>query len=103
MNRKFYKYDFDRKVPMREVENSLLLAVLAVECLYGRSGIRNDAVFELHLKKRSCVIDAATDIGGSIARIFTGFLCQEFGEEVFKVKRVGNGNLYRQSQAKTPV
>ena len=38
--------------------------------------------------KRSCVVDAATEVGGAIARIFTGFLTREFGEEAFKVERI---------------
>jgi len=33
-------------------------------------------------------VDAATDVGRAIARIFTGFLTREFGEEAFKVERV---------------
>ena len=39
-----------------------------------------------------CVVDAATDVGRSIARIFTGFLSREFGEETFKVERVGDAH-----------
>ena len=38
--------------------------------------------------KRSCVVDAATDVGRAIARIFTGFLTREFGEEAFQVQRI---------------
>ena len=39
-------------------------------------------------KKRACVVDAGTEVGRHIARIFTGFLTREFGEEAFKVERV---------------
>jgi hypothetical protein len=38
------------------------------------------------------VVDAATDVGRAIARIFTGFLSREFGEEAFKVERVGDAH-----------
>ena len=89
MNRELYRYNFDSEVPIRDVEESLLLAVLATECLHGRSLVRLDASFCLDSKKRSCVVDAATEVGCAIARIFTGFLSREFGEEAFKVKRVG--------------
>ena len=89
MNRELYRYNFDSKVPIRDVEESLLLAVLAAESLHGRSLVRLDASFCLDSRKRSCIVDAATEVGRAIARIFTGFLTREFGEEAFKVERVG--------------
>jgi len=89
MNRELYRYNFDSKVPIRDVEESLLLAVLAAESLHGRSLVRLDASFCLDSQKRSCIVDAATEVGRAIARIFTGFLTREFGEESFKVERVG--------------
>jgi hypothetical protein len=93
MNRELYRYNFDSKVPFREIEESLLLAVLAAEGLHGRSLVRMDASFSLDRTKRSCVIDAATEVGRSIARIFTGFISHEFGEEAFKIERLGDGPM----------
>jgi hypothetical protein len=63
MNRELYRYNFDSKVPIRDVEESLLLAVLAAESLHGRSLVRLDASFCLDSHKRSCVVDAATEVG----------------------------------------
>jgi len=88
MNQELYRYNFDSKIPIQEVEDSLLLAVLAAESLHGRSLVRLDASFRLNTKKRSCVVDSATEVGRAIARIFTGFLTREFGEESFKVERI---------------
>ena len=88
MNRDLYRYHFKATVPLRDVEASLLLAVLATESLHGRALVRLDASFCLNTHKRSCVLDAATDVGRAIARIFTGFLTREFGEEAFKVERI---------------
>ena len=88
MNRELYRYNFNSNVPLRDVEESLLLAVLATESLHGRSLVRLDASFCLDAGKRSCVVDAATDVGRAIASIFTGFLSREFGEEAFKVERI---------------
>ncbi len=88
MNRELYRYNFAETVPLRDVEESLLLAVLATECLHGRSLVRLDASFYLDNKKRSCVVDAATEVGRAIARIFTGFITREFGEKAFKVERI---------------
>jgi hypothetical protein len=88
MNRELYRYCFNNKVPFSEVEESLLLAVLAAESLHGRSLVRLDASFCLDSHKSTCVVDAASDVGRSIARIFTGFLTREVGEEAFRVERV---------------
>ena len=88
MNRELYRYNFNAKVPLRDVEESLLLAVLATESLHGRALVRLDASFCLDTGRRSCVVDAATEVGRAIARIFTGFLTREFGEEAFKVERI---------------
>lgn len=87
MNQKSYRYSFNDKLPLQNIEDSLFLAVLATECLYGRSRIRLDASFCLKKKKRFCVIDASTEVGYHIARIFTGFLISEFGVEAFRIKR----------------
>lgn len=86
-----YRYDFESEVPRREVEESLLLAVLAAESLHGRERVVLDAEFRLDPKTRSCVVDASTEVGMAIARLFTGFLSREFGEEVFTVKRMTAG------------
>ena len=88
MNRELYRYNFNSDVPLQDVEESLLLAVLATGSLHGRSQVRLDASFCLDAGKRACVVDAATDVGRSIASIFTGFLTREFGEEAFKVERI---------------
>ena len=88
MNRELYRYNFAATVPLGDVEQSLLLAVLATECLHGRSLVRLDASFCLDNDRRSCVVDAATEVGRAIARIFTGFLTREFGEKAFKVERI---------------
>ena len=88
MNRELYRYKFDATVPLHDVEDSLLLAVLATESLHGRALVRLDASFCLDAGRRACVVDAATDVRRAIARIFTGFLTREFGEEAFKVERI---------------
>jgi hypothetical protein len=89
MVRTVYSFRFNDGVSLSEIEDSLLLSVFAVESLYGRSRIKLDASFCLEKKKRACVVDASTEIGCHIARIFTGFLICEFGEDAFKVERLG--------------
>jgi len=88
VSRDIYRYRFERDVPMREARESLLLAVLAAECLHGESRVRLDADYRFSRQKRTCVIDATTDVGRDISRIFTGFAIKEFGEDAFQVERL---------------
>jgi len=88
MDTRSYRYEFHEGVSLQEVEETLMLAALAVESLHGRSQLRLDAAFRLDKAARTCVVDARSDVGRSIARIFTGFLTREFGEDGFKVRKI---------------
>ena len=95
MTKDLYRYAFTADVPIEEVEASLLLAVMATESLHGETQTRLDAAHFLDPAKRACVIDAGTQVGRDLNRLFTGFLAREFGEDAFRVERVD-------SQSTTP-
>ncbi|MCP4594527.1 MAG: hypothetical protein GY842_27665 [bacterium] len=88
MSREIYRYGFSPSVPPDEIEGTLLLAVLATESLHGESHVRLDASYCFDADMRSCVIDAGTDVGRDICRMFTGFATREYGERSFSVRRV---------------
>lgn len=88
MSHDIYRYEFSNDIPIQEVEQSLALSVLTTESLHGRSQVRMDASFFLDSEHRACIVDAGTEVGRNIARIFTGYLTREFGEGAFKVKRI---------------
>jgi hypothetical protein len=87
MTKETYRYTFEPSARMQDVEEALLLAVLAVESLHGQSRVRMDAAYCLNAEKRVCVIDATSQVGRDICRIFTGFAIREFGEHAFSVRR----------------
>lgn len=87
MIRSVYKYSFEKLIPMNDVEDSLMLAALAAESLHGRSAMKLDAAFCLNTKTRTCIIDAETQMGCDIARMFTGFITKGFGEQSFSVEQ----------------
>ena len=89
MTREIYRYTFGATARMHDVEEALLLAVLAVESLHGQSRVRMDASYCVDAEKRVTVIDASTSVGRDICRIFTGFALREFGEAAVKVRRIG--------------
>ena len=88
MNREIHRYSFKTSVPGSEIEETLHLAVLAAEGLYGQSRVHIDAGYFLDAEKRACVIDAGSDVGRDISRIFGGYALREFGEGAFDVNRV---------------
>jgi hypothetical protein len=88
MPKEIYRYKFTEGVSLRDVEETLLLAVLAAESLHGQSRVRLDAGYSIEKDKPTCVIDAATDVGRDISRIFTGLAIREFGEDAFQVERI---------------
>lgn len=90
-SRTSYRYTFKRHVPIDDVQDSLTLAVLGAEQLHGRARMRLEAGFRLDRQRRICTIDASTTVGQDIARLFAGYLAQEFGEKAFQVRRGGHG------------
>lgn len=98
MTKEIYRYQFGDAVSSRDIEETLLLAVLAAECLHGQSRVRLDAAYCLDEDHRACVVDASTDVGRDISRVFTGFAIREFGEDAFQVKRVNPDALRAGSQ-----
>lgn len=83
-----YRYTIDPSVPIAEAEITLLLSVIAVESLHGQSQARLDAVHSLDAGTRSVTIDATTDVGRDLNKLFAGYLAAEFGADSFKVQRV---------------
>ncbi len=90
MTKELYRYRFTAEVPVEEVEASFLLAVLATESLHGEAQTRLDAAHYLDPNKGALVIDAGTQVGRDLNRLFTGFIAREFGPDAFDVERVSN-------------
>lgn len=88
MEREVYRFQFLETVPLERVEETLCLSTLATEGVHGRSQVRLNASFRLDKAERTCEVDAGTDVGITLARILTGLLTEEFGEEAYRVERV---------------
>ena len=93
--RSVYRITFTIPVDMEAVEETLLLAIFAVSCLHGEAAVRLDAGYAIGTSERVVVIDASTDIGVAVTRVFIGFCTREFGDDVFGVARA-SGPLPRQ-------
>ena len=83
-----YRFRFLDSVPLADVEDILVVVYSAAQGIHGRAEVRLDARFSLDLGTRTCRMDASTEVGRTLARIFTEMLIQSFGEESFRVVRV---------------
>ena len=75
-------------VPSGEIEATLVLAIVAAESLHGEAQVRLDAGHAFDADRRICVIDARSEVGRDLNRLFIGFVQREFGEDAFQVERV---------------
>ena len=90
VTRTVYHFTFKRGVPMRAVEDALVVASLAADAL--RDGGRDicDAVRLPNDAPRSCVIDARTESGAVLLRVFFAFVVSMFGPRAFRVVTEGD-------------
>ncbi|MBN9523668.1 hypothetical protein J0H58_35015 [bacterium] len=85
-----YRYTFAAHVPAEEVGLTLALAAVAAESLRGEAAARLDLAYAFDPAARVAVIAAGTRAGRDLAKLFTGFLRREFGEESFTVEWVAH-------------
>jgi hypothetical protein len=89
MAESIYRYTFHESVPVGELEDTLVLAVIATESLHGEGQVLLDMVYTFDAHTRSCVIDAGTEVGRDFSKLFHGLVSREFGRSAFQVERVG--------------
>lgn len=88
MSKILYRFAFTTPADMKEVEQTLLMAVLAVSCLHGPAAVRLDAGYTLDEERRVILVDASTPIGRDITRVFAGLCAHEYGDGSFRVEAV---------------
>jgi hypothetical protein len=101
MCKELYRYSFEPDVLPKDIESSLLLAILATESLHGEAQVRLDAGHVFDSAKRACVIDANTPVGRDFNLIFVGFVRREFGEDAFHVERVNELSQHQHQEVQT--
>ena len=85
-----YTYVFDPRVPADEVEATLLLAVVATECLHGATPVRLDAAARFDPATRTCAIASVGRVGTDLNKLFAGLADREFGPDGFTVARTAD-------------
>lgn len=82
-----YNWTVSESANMDDAEGTLIVSAIAAEGLYGRARVRVDSDFAVDHARRTCTVNADTEVGHGIARIFTELLILEIGEDAFQTKR----------------
>jgi len=85
---KAYRYQFREGVDPRDVEDTLLLAFLAAEGVFGEARVRMDGAYSTDRESRTVTVDASTAVGQIVNAVFTVFAVKEFGRDAFGVRRL---------------
>jgi hypothetical protein len=77
LTRTVYKFTFDDNVPMDGIAKIMALSTIPIESIHGESAMMLDGRFlmnMMNMRRRTCLIDAESQAGNDLARVFTGFL-----------------------------
>jgi hypothetical protein len=83
-----YKYQFREGLDQRDVEDTLLLAFLAAEGVFGEARVRMDGSYSQDREARTLTVDACTAVGQVTNAVFTAYIIKEFGRDSFTVRRL---------------
>lgn len=85
--RSVYRIEFNPGTDMGSVEDTLLLAILAVGCQHGQAAVRLETGYAIDADAGVVVLDAEAPLGVAVARVFVGMCSHEFGDDSFRVAR----------------
>jgi hypothetical protein len=77
---------------MSEAEETLRLARLTVETLYGTERVDLEARCAVEADRRAVVVDTSTEISRALATIFLGLVRREFGSAAVSVETAGRAD-----------
>jgi len=83
-----FRFGFQEDVSLVDAELSLHLAIFAVEGLFGVARVRLDVGYHVDEPRRVIVVDASSEVGEALVRVFANLLLREFGNDSFRVERV---------------
>jgi len=84
------KFRFQEGPSMEAIETHLAFAIRATESVYGGPRVRMAVGYLFSEDGTELAIDVSTEEGEHVARVFTGLLTWQLGEDRFEVNRVGS-------------
>ena len=91
--RNLYRFTLRKKGAGPEVLQALvLLAVKETELVFGHAKRKLETDYQLSPRRAVCTIEVGTECGEHLAKLLSGFLIRQVGDEGFRVNRpTGNG------------
>jgi hypothetical protein len=83
-----YRITINCAAKVSDAEQTLHLAILAAEGLFGEAQVRMDTAYHLDEPRRVLIIDASTAVGRVVLRMFIALLLHEIGCDAFTIRRV---------------
>jgi hypothetical protein len=87
--RSVYRLQFNESSDMGEVEDMLLMSILAVGCMHGEAAVRLEAGYDIDAGERLVVLEAGAPLAQAVARVFVGMCSHDLGGDAFRVVRSG--------------
>jgi hypothetical protein len=99
-NPNIYRFTVIKKGADAELLKALvLLAVKETELIFGRARRKLETDFRISVKKPMCIVAGGTECGEHLAKLLSGFLIKQVGEDGFHVTRVAqNEKVQAQSR-----
>lgn len=88
MNTSVYRYRFTEDVRTRDIESALDVALFSVRTLHGEAKARMEVGYVFDRATHTLIVDGATACGRSLAKLLTGHLTRQLGEEGFRLDRL---------------
>lgn len=81
-----FRFQFEHDVSLTEAEQTLHLALYAVEGLFGEARVRLELSYRMDEPGDAILVNGGSDVGEAVVKIFTGLLLREFGADAFRVR-----------------
>ena len=96
-NPNVYRFTVIKKGAGTELLKALvLLAIKETELIFGRARSKLETNYHISGQQAVCTIEGGTECGEHLAKLLSGFLIKQVGEEGFRVNRFApNGNKAR--------
>jgi hypothetical protein len=92
-NPNIYRFTVIKKGAGAELLNALvLLAVKETELIFGRARRKLETNCQLSREKAVCTVEGGTECGEHLAKLLSGFLIKQVGEDGFHVTRVAQND-----------
>ena len=83
-----FEFRFCDTAPAEEIEATIVLTLLALESLHGEAKVRLEARHHFDSERRTCLVDATSQVGQDFARLLTGFARREYGDDGFSIRHL---------------